>query len=83
MQVLSQNNNNNNNNNWQVVENIYDCWKYMYVDLYMLKMWLLAGCGSIYIENMTVSRMQKLYRKCDHWNSCWIWKKKKKTIGKK
>ena len=27
----------------------------MYVDLYMLKIWLLAGCGSIYVENMIVA----------------------------
>ena len=53
------------------------CWKYMYVDLYMLKIWLLAGCGSIYVENMTIGRMQRLYWKCDRWSSCWIWKKKK------
>ena len=42
--------------NWQVVKNIYDCWKYMYMDLYVLKIWLLAGCGSIYVENMIVAR---------------------------
>ena len=27
----------------------------MYMDLYMLKIWLLAGCGSIYVENMIVA----------------------------
>ena len=48
--------------NWQVFENIYVCWKYMYVDLYMLKIWLLAGRGSIYVENITVGRMQRLLK---------------------
>ena len=65
---------------WQVLKKKkkVSCWKYMYVDLYMLKIWLLAGCRSIYVENITVGRMQGLYWKCDYWNSCWIWKKKKK-----
>ena len=76
---------------WQVWWNIYVCGFLKLASLSTLifgrfflqkkkkngRLLKIYVCGSIYVENMTVDMMQRLYWKCDRWSSCWIWKKKK------